>query len=76
MKQWIYECLGVLIKEPTEENRKIVAETISSEIEDKENNMIDIIMDCYFQAHSEFTDETVAKIESLVGKDELDDMWK
>ena len=42
MKQWIYECLGVLIKEPTEENRKIVAETIASEIENKENNMIEI----------------------------------
>lgn len=35
MKQWIYECLGVLIKEPTEEVRKIVAETISSELGEK-----------------------------------------
>lgn len=34
LKQWIYECLGVLIKEPTEENRKIVAEIIASEVED------------------------------------------
>lgn len=41
-EQWIYECLGVLIKEPTEENRKIVAKTIATEIEDKcigESNM-------------------------------------
>lgn len=38
LKQWIYECLGVLIKEPTEENRKIVAETIASEVEDKYTN--------------------------------------
>ena len=38
LKQWIYECLGVLIKEPTEENRKIVAETIFSEVEDKCKN--------------------------------------
>jgi hypothetical protein len=34
LEQWIYECLGVLTKEPTEENRKIVAETIASEVED------------------------------------------
>lgn len=41
LKQWIYECLGVLTKEPTEENRKIVAETIASEVEDKfKNEMI------------------------------------
>ena len=38
LKQWIYECLGVLIKEPTEENRKIVAETIASEVEDMYTN--------------------------------------
>ena len=38
LKQWIYECLGALIKEPTEENRKIVAETIASEVEDKYMN--------------------------------------
>ncbi len=38
LKQRIYECLGVLIKEPTEENRKIVAETIASEVEDKCKN--------------------------------------
>ena len=36
LDKWIYECLGALIKEPTEENRKIVAETIASEIEDRE----------------------------------------
>ena len=35
LEKWIYECLGALIKEPTEENRKIVAKTIS-EIEDRE----------------------------------------
>lgn len=34
LEQWIYECLGILTKEPTEENRKIVAETIASEVED------------------------------------------
>ena len=38
LKQWIYECLGALIKEPTEKNRKIVAETIASEVEDKYKN--------------------------------------
>ena len=38
LKQWIYECLDVLIKEPTEENRKIVDETIASEVEDKCKN--------------------------------------
>ena len=36
LEKWIYECLGALIKEPTEENRKIVAKTIASEIEDRE----------------------------------------
>lgn len=36
LEKWIYECLGVLIKEPTEENRKIVAKTIANEIEDRE----------------------------------------
>ena len=38
LKQWIYECLGILIKEPTEENRKILAETIASEVEDMYTN--------------------------------------
>ena len=36
LEKWICECLGALIKEPTEENRKIVAKTIASEIEDRE----------------------------------------
>ena len=40
--QWIYECLGALIKEPTEENRKIVAETIASEVEDKYTNELNM----------------------------------
>lgn len=43
LKQWIYECLGILIKEPTEENRKIVAETITSEVEDKCKNELKIL---------------------------------
>lgn len=43
LKQWIYECLGVLMKEPTEENRKIVAETIFSEVEDKYTNELKIL---------------------------------
>ena len=34
MEQWIYECLGALIKEPTEESRRIVANIIASEVED------------------------------------------
>jgi hypothetical protein len=42
LKQWIYECLGALIKEPTEENRKIVAETIFSEIEDNYTNELNM----------------------------------
>lgn len=42
LKQWIYECLGSLMKEPTEENRKIVAETIASEVEDKYKNEMNI----------------------------------
>jgi len=75
MIKWIYECLNILIKEPTEENRKIVAKTIANEIEDKENYMLDIIKDCYFEANSELSDETVVKIESLVGKDKLKEMF-
>jgi hypothetical protein len=42
LKQWIYECLGILIKEPTEENRKIVAEIIASEVEDICKNEINM----------------------------------
>ena len=58
LKQWIYECLSVLIKEPTEENRKIVVETIFSEVEDKYTNELkekgkifenaDIAMEVYY----------------------------
>ena len=33
--QWVYEALGALVKEPTEENRKIVAEIICQELNDR-----------------------------------------
>lgn len=39
LEKWIYECLGVLMKEPTEETRKIVVKTIASEIEDEEKQL-------------------------------------
>lgn len=47
LEKWIYECLGALIKEPTEENRKIVAKTIASEIEDRET-----WKKCYYELKS------------------------
>ena len=34
--QWIYETLGALVKEPTEENRRIVAKVIYDELNKKE----------------------------------------
>ena len=33
--QWVYEALGALVKEPTEENRKVVAEIICQELNDR-----------------------------------------
>ena len=45
LEKWIYECLGALIKEPTEENRKIIAKTIASEIEDREKELLKQIED-------------------------------
>ena len=35
-----------------------------------------IIVDCYFQAHSEFTEELEKSIEDLLGKDFIEEMHK
>jgi hypothetical protein len=76
LKQWIYECLGVLIKEPTEENRKIVAETIASEVEDKCKNELKILKEKNAEYESEarevnvrmhnYVTKTVPKFKGLI----------
>lgn len=35
MEQWIYEAILAVVKEPSKENARIIAETIYSEIEDR-----------------------------------------
>ena len=44
---------------------------------EKENvDLKNIIVSCYFQAHSEFTDELEKSIENLFGKDFIEEMCK
>lgn len=46
------------------------------ELAHKNEKLKNIIADCYFQAHSEFTDELEKSIEDLLGKDFIEEMHK
>ena len=46
------------------------------ELTHENEKLKNIIADCYFQAHSEFTDELEKSIEDLLGKDFIEEMHK
>ena len=61
---------------PTEQLEEERKKHLCYELAHENKKLKNIIADCYFQAHSEFTDELEKSIEDLLGKDFIEEMYK